>query len=578
MMAGAGAEHPSVSLHSLPCESQCFGDTVTSYSEDSAALVDMCVKSEPEDEHISQPEYCTEVQGFGAEEMGSGLHLDTEHIKSEGELVNVKEDKGDLQHCCTSEGLSPPSVLNVSALDLSKQYKLETEQVKVEQYPQLQEPSCAEKDVNEGAGYGVKEESEGLQEVGISASLCPVSDQYKSERDEMNVEQHFELEISSRTERAVKEAEDDLLQKNSVEPDNSLFTVRGDVKYCCMECGTSFSRSCQLKRHQHFHCRKQRKQSQCVKILSQGAGMYQLANSEKKFKCITCGKIFSCQNDFKKHKCGDSGENLYKCSECEKSFAQSRHLKRHQRTHSCEKSYRCSQCGKSFSKSGNLKKHQLVHSTEKPYTCSECGKNFSQTCNLKQHQRVHSGEKPYKCSQCGKCFSHRITLKIHQRIHSGEKPYKCSECGKSFSQAGTLKEHQYIHSGEKPYKCSECGKCFSHVRSFKHHQRVHSGEKPYECSRCGKCFSQKGTLKKHQHVHSGEEPFECSKCGKCFFQKVNLKQLQLLHSGEKPCQCGECAVTFSHQGPLKENQFTLSDEKQCNIYIAFINLPIYTVG
>ncbi|XP_018583465.1 zinc finger protein 501-like isoform X1 [Scleropages formosus] len=498
MMAetGAGAEHPSVSLHSLPCESQCFGDTVTSYSEDSAALMDVCVKSEPEDEHISHPEYCTEVQ-----EMDSGLHLDTEHIKSEIVTVKIMEDSTDLQlQYRTTEGFCPTSEhLNSSTCFLSKQYKSETDEVKIEQKCQLQVPSCTEENLHEADHYGIKEECVDLQ-VNELSSISSLFVKHKSETD-VKEEQHSQFKVTPNTELTANEAEGDLLEKNSVTQENSL--IIGGEK-CCRQWGAHLSQTCQI-----VH----------------------------------------------------SGEKPYKCSECGKSFSQGGTLKQHQLVHSGEKPYKCSGCGKSFSRSSNLKQHERIHTGEKPYKCGQCGKNFSQRSALQLHQAVHSGEKPYKCSECGKSFTRGGHLKEHQLIHSSEKQYKCSECGKCFSQGGLLKTHQRVHSGEKPYKCGECGKSFSRSSNLKPHQRIHTGEKPYKCLQCGKGFCQRGALQLHQVVHSGVKPYKCSECGKSFTRGRHLKDHQLLHSDEKQYKCSDCGKSFSQVHLLRTHQCIHSGEK-----------------
>uniref|UniRef100_A0A8C9TGF1 C2H2-type domain-containing protein n=1 Tax=Scleropages formosus TaxID=113540 RepID=A0A8C9TGF1_SCLFO len=603
--AGAGAEHPSVSLHSLPCESHCFGDTVTSYSEDSAALMDMCVKSEPEDEHISHPEYCTEVQ-----EMGSGLHLDTEHIKSEIVTVKIMEDSTDLQYR-TTEGFCPPSEhLHSSTFVSSQQYKSDREEVKTEQhfsrteitvsgaeshhvkeeyenfptpvygkyksdresinaehYSLLQRTSRIDTAVNEFESHSIKEEHVDVQVNGLISIPCSLSMQYKSETGIVKVEQHSQLESPSSPEFTVNDSAHDLLHNNSVKMGSSLIRVGHDVQAIgALEQSVGSSTSGLPNKASKWKC-------------NDGFIL-----SAQKLQCLQCRKVFKSQSHLEKHLEIHSGGKHY-CMQCESSFSPTCQLKHHQFLPSPLKRstrtkyeniltqvakklkqqhwgcYKCNHCGKNFSQAAYLKQHQVVHSGEKPYKCSQCGKSFSRRGHLKQHQLVHSGEKPFKCSDCGKGFSLTCHLKEHQLVHSGEKPYKCSECGKSFSQGGTLKRHQLLHSGEKPFKCSDCGKGFSLICHLKEHQLAHSGEKPFKCCECGKSFFRTGQLKQHQLVHSGEKPYKCSECGKTFSVGSNLKKHQRVHSGEKPYICSECGKNFSQYDHLKRHQLIHTGEK-----------------
>ncbi|XP_029108254.1 uncharacterized protein LOC108931892 isoform X2 [Scleropages formosus] len=159
--------------------------------------MDVCVKSEPEDEHISHPEYCPEVQGFSAEEMGSRLHLDIDRIKTEIVTVKIMEDNTHLQLCSTTKVLCTPlEQLNSPVSLSSKQYKSETEEVKVEQHSKFQKTSWAVKDITEAA-HCIKDEWKELKVNEGSSVPCPLSKQCKSETDEVKVERHSQLQGSS---------------------------------------------------------------------------------------------------------------------------------------------------------------------------------------------------------------------------------------------------------------------------------------------------------------------------------------------------------------------------------------------
>ncbi|XP_078244073.1 uncharacterized protein LOC144587391 [Pogona vitticeps] len=169
-------------------------------------------------------------------------------------------------------------------------------------------------------------------------------------------------------------------------------------------------------------------------------------SEEKVYKCIECGMSFKRLSELKKHQSIHTGEKAYKCPECGQAFRCNSHLQEHQQINTGEKPYICKDCGKCFKNSSNFRVHQRSHSGEKPYSCKECGKCFCHSSDLKVHQRIHTGEKCYQCIECGEKFSRNANLVVHERIHRKEKPYKCGKCERSFSQIINFIIHQQIHS------------------------------------------------------------------------------------------------------------------------------------
>ncbi|XP_029102943.1 zinc finger protein 134-like [Scleropages formosus] len=517
-MAEPGGEQSSRTPHGLLPELDCSGNLTTPDSEVSAVM-DMRIKTEPVEQDMSQPAYCTEIQGFSAKELGSGLHLCVDQIKQESVLLNIKQESDDGELCSTTEMICFPSEqLNSGTCLLAKQCRSQTGEVMAEQTSLLQEPSVSNTEMHGAAFYPIKEKHEVIE--GYQLSFSPLTEQHKQETDAVKSEQNS--------------LPNDLSQKSLVEP-NSSSAAEGALEQS-MRPGTSVINHKTSK--QPFH----------------DSVIAEAQNCKIKFQCIRYGKSFSQVSTLKKHQVVHSREKLFGCDKCPKSFSHAQHLKKHQVVHSGEKPYICHLCGKRFSNRSILKKHHHVHSGEKPYECSHCGKSFSDSANLRNHQVFHFGEKSYKCSQCEKSFFYQSALKKHQVVHSSEKPFGCDKCPKYFSHAEYLKQHQVVHSPEKQFVCSECSKSFSRAGALKKHQIVHSHEKPFGCEKCPKSFSRASHLKQHLVVHSHEKPFGCDKCPKSFSRAEHLKKHQVVHSHEEPFGCGKRPKSFSSAGDLKKDQ------------------------
>lgn len=75
--------------------------------------------------------------------------------------------------------------------------------------------------------------------------------------------------------------------------------------------------------------------------------------------------------------------------------------------------YACADCPKIFSCSSNLRKHRRVHTGERPFACKECGRTFACSSNLSRHALTHH------MTPCSRCQSTKCSCTM-SRLHLDE--------------------------------------------------------------------------------------------------------------------------------------------------------------
>jgi len=213
-----------------------------------------------------------------------------------------------------------------------------------------------------------------------------------------------------------------------------------------------------------------------------------------------------CKNHQLRHHATDE-EKIFSCKFCPERFATNQLRNKHQNI-AHNKRFPCITCGKIFSERSRLFIHSRIHTGEKPFVCEECGFSCAQRDNLRLHKQFkHPGgrqNKKHNCDMCSASFLTKSNLTRHRMTHTSFKDYVCETCGKAFKDSGALKQHNFSH-GSADFVCSECHMRFtSPLYLSRHMDRKHpmDGVQPFTCGVCSRGFPLNYQLQEHiEAVH-----------------------------------------------------------------------------
>ena len=223
---------------------------------------------------------------------------------------------------------------------------------------------------------------------------------------------------------------------------------------------------------------------------------------EKKFKCETCGKIFSLNNSLKQHiRCVHEKITQFSCPYCNYRSYINQNLTRHLATHSRVKNFKCTHCDYAAVLKQSLTKHINARHTHKTYRCryEKCGVKKTSQDELYEHIRSDHPVQLYLCDTCPMSFNTSQRLKVHKVSHNKDsRAYQCKYCEKRFGRSCDLTKHYRTHTGDKPYKCEVCEKNFNQISSLNRHMLIHTGEKRFFCSYCDRTFNRSCNKSTHE--------------------------------------------------------------------------------
>ena len=132
-------------------------------------------------------------------------------------------------------------------------------------------------------------------------------------------------------------------------------------------------------------------------------------------------------------------------STCGRAFASRRTLLSHEQIcKTCSRlvKYRCGTCGKLFSSIAYLKRHDVVHSKVRKFDCGLCDKSFKRRDHLNRHVVEHSDLRRFTCDICDHSFKRKDDCVRHMERHLGIKNYKCMKCDRSFAGFSNAQSHE----------------------------------------------------------------------------------------------------------------------------------------
>ncbi|XP_065074078.1 zinc finger protein 271-like [Ochlerotatus camptorhynchus] len=194
---------------------------------------------------------------------------------------------------------------------------------------------------------------------------------------------------------------------------------------------------------------------------------------DSKYPCQYCSTSYFTSNELKLHM---SVIHLnvtdFLCNDCGLAFKNKKSLALHEKTHSEQRSFPCDECNMAFKTSAHLRRHHNnVHRAIK-FTCTMCTVSYGRKDKLRMHmEKSHNIQTYFPCEICLKSFTTSVDLHEHKEHHDNPKDLECAVCLSAFFNQQEFDEHLCI-SYRDDYIC--CDRDFKyHLQYNKHMFLVH---------------------------------------------------------------------------------------------------------
>jgi hypothetical protein len=194
--------------------------------------------------------------------------------------------------------------------------------------------------------------------------------------------------------------------------------------FTCKTCSKSFLRRDNLTQHMTFVHGKWNQNDlftcdHCNKFFKYRKSLVCHMKQHMEVKplvCSICNEGFSVTNTYKQHMLTHGAK--VSCKVCGKMLMPSAIYYHMKQSHETERKFKCGTCGAAFKTTSDLSSHVKCH--DKRFDCKVCGRKFSKAFKLRQHLQVHSDPDAFKCKKCSKRYTRKDGLDLHLRNVHGK--------------------------------------------------------------------------------------------------------------------------------------------------------------